>query len=167
MQTFDWIVVGNGLTGAAASYELARQGFSVMVIDQALQPANATYYSYGGIHYWAGTDATTRQLCAEGWARYHQLSEELGQDIELRELDLLLTVLPGQDPQALATQFEGFAMPPQLISTAQAQEMEPLLDGSAIAAAFTVRHGHVSPLALVAAYNQAFQRLGALASLLR
>jgi glycine/D-amino acid oxidase-like deaminating enzyme len=29
MQTFDWIVVGNGLTGAAASYELARQGHSV------------------------------------------------------------------------------------------------------------------------------------------
>jgi glycine/D-amino acid oxidase-like deaminating enzyme len=82
-------------------------------------------------------------------------------DIELRELDLLLTVFPGQDPQALATQFEGMATPPQLISTAQAQELEPLLDGSAIAAAF-----HRSPwpcfssLALVAAYNQAFQRLG-------
>jgi glycine/D-amino acid oxidase-like deaminating enzyme len=35
-----------------------------------------------------------------------------------------------------------------------------LLKGSAIAGAFTVRHGHVSPVALVQAYNQAFQRLG-------
>jgi len=62
MQTFGWIVVGNGLVGAAASYELARQGLSVMVIDIALDPANATRYSYGGIPYWSGSTPLTQPL---------------------------------------------------------------------------------------------------------
>jgi glycine/D-amino acid oxidase-like deaminating enzyme len=38
MQTFDWIVVGNGLTGAALSYELSRQGLSVLLLDRSMHP---------------------------------------------------------------------------------------------------------------------------------
>lgn len=99
MQTFDWIVVGNGLVGAAASYELARQGLSVLLVDQHLEPDGATRYSYGGIPYWAGTCPLTRTLCEEGIAKHRQLSEELGADTQFRELDLLLTVAPDDDLQ--------------------------------------------------------------------
>lgn len=160
MQTFDWIVVGNGLTGAAASYELAHQGFSVLLIDQALEPPNATRFSYGGIPYWATTTDLTRTLCQQSLAKHRQLSEELGADTQFRELQLLLTVPPGADIEAIAAQYTQFATPPQPISATEAQALEPLLDPRAIAAAFTVDHGHVSPTALVGAYNQAFQRLG-------
>ena len=160
MQTFDWIVVGNGLVGAATSYELARQGLSVLLIDQRLDPHSATRYSYGGIPYWAGTCSLTRTLCQEGITKHRQLSEELGANTQFRQLDLLLTVAPEEDPQALAVDYAQFATPPQFISRAEAQEREPLLTGSAVAGAFTVRHGHVSPVALVSAYNQAFHRLG-------
>ncbi|QQE63667.1 FAD-dependent oxidoreductase [Leptolyngbya sp. BL0902] len=160
MQTFDWIVVGNGLVGAAASYELARQGLSVLLVDQRLDPDSATRYSYGGIPYWSGTSALTRTLCQEGIAKHRQLSEELGANTQFRELDLLLTVAPEDDPQVLAAHYAQFAVPPQFISRAEAQEREPLLTGPAVAGAFTVRHGHVSPVAVVAAYNQAFHRLG-------
>lgn len=160
MQTFDWIVVGNGLVGAAASYELARQGLSVLLVDQRLDPNSATRYSYGGIPYWSGTCPLTRTLCQEGIAKHRQLSEELGANTQFRELDLLLTVAPEDDPQALAATYAQFAEPPQFISLAEAQEREPLLTGPAVAGAFTVRHGHVSPVAVVSAYNQAFHRLG-------
>lgn len=160
MQTFDWIVVGNGLVGAAASYELARQGLSVMVIDIALDPANATRYSYGGIPYWSGSTPLTQQLCQEGIAKHRQLSDELEGDTQFRELDLLLTLGLDEDPAAAASQYATCETPPRLISAAEAQELEPLLNAEAIAGAFTVRHGHVSPVAVVNAYNQAFQRLG-------
>ncbi|MFH7241923.1 MAG: NAD(P)/FAD-dependent oxidoreductase [Spirulina sp.] len=160
MQTFDWIVVGNGLVGAAASYELARQGLSVLLVDKTLDPDSATRYSYGGIPYWAGTCPLTHTLCQEGLAKHHQLSEELGADTQFRELDLLLTVAPDDDPQALAADYAQYATPPQFISRAEAQDLEPLLTGPTVAGAFTVRHGHVSPTAVVSAYNQAFHRLG-------
>jgi glycine/D-amino acid oxidase-like deaminating enzyme len=160
MQRFDWIVVGNGLVGAAISYELARQGLAVLLVEPSLEPANATRYSYGGIPYWSGTSDLTRQLCEEGIAKHRQLSAELEADTQFRELDLLLTVGVEGDPQAIATDYSAFATPPQLISPKDAVELEPLLNEGAIAGAFTVRHGHVCPIALVRAYNQAFQRLG-------
>ncbi len=159
MQTFDWIVIGNGLAGAALSYELAQQGLSVLLIDQRLEPENATRYSYAGIPYWSGTDAVTRQLCQEGITRHHQLSEELGQDTEFRELDLILTLSEAGDRATVESQFSKFATPPRFISPKDAQDLEPLLDANAIAGAFTVRHGHVSPGALIRGYNRAFQRL--------
>ncbi|MBE9156656.1 FAD-binding oxidoreductase [Nodosilinea sp. LEGE 06152] len=160
MQTFDWIVVGNGLVGAAVSYELARCGFSVLLLDRALEPGNATRYSYGGIPYWSGSTALTQQLCREGIAKHRQLSEELEGDTEFRELDLVLTLAADGDPKAAAEPYASCATPPQFVSAAEAKALEPLLNEAAIAGAFTVRHGHVSPVALVKAYNQAFQRLG-------
>ncbi|ASC70682.1 4-methylaminobutanoate oxidase (formaldehyde-forming) [Halomicronema hongdechloris C2206] len=160
MPTFDWIVVGNGLAGAALSYELARQQFSVLLLDRALQPASATRFSYGGIPYWAGTTPLTRQLCREGIERHRQLSEELGIDTQFRELDLVLTIAAGAEVETVAAPYRKCAIPPQLISAAAAQQLDPLLDASTLAAALTVRHGHVSPTALVAAYNHGFQQLG-------
>lgn len=160
MQTFDWIVVGNGLVGAAASYELARQGFAVLLIDQALEPPSATRFSYGGIAYWSGQTDRSRRWCQAGIAKHRQLAAELEAETQFRELDLLLTVFPEDDINALKAQFAPFEMPPQFVSASEAQDLEPLINREAIAGAFVVRHGHVSPVALVQAYNQAFQRLG-------
>lgn len=160
METSDWIVVGNGLVGAAVSYELARQGLSVLLIDRALEPSNATRYSYGGIPYWSGSTVLTQQLCQEGIAKQRQLSDELESDTQFRELNLVLTLAANSDPKSAAEPYANCATPPRFVSAAEAQELEPLLNRDAIAGAFTVRHGHVSPVALVSAYNRAFQRLG-------
>lgn len=51
MKTYDWIVVSGGITGAALSYELAKVGLSVLLVEQYASPQNATRYSYGGIAY--------------------------------------------------------------------------------------------------------------------
>ncbi|MEO0985706.1 MAG: FAD-binding oxidoreductase [Cyanobacteria bacterium J06639_14] len=153
MRTFDWIVVGNGLTGAALSYELARQGCAVLLLEKAPTPASATRYSYGGIPYWSGTTDRLRQLCREGMARHRSLPQETGVSTELRELDLLLTVAPDQDPHVLAKQYAGAEIPPLPITAQEAVEREPQLNIAAIAGALTVRHGHVNPMAVVKAYN--------------
>lgn len=160
MSTYDWIVVGGGLTGAALSYELARQGLSVLLIEQHAQLSGATRFSYGGIAYWSGTTPLMRQLYTESKQRYLQLTEELDADIQFRELDLLLTIPTDRDPQAIAATYTQFSTPPQLLSVTEACQLEPLLNPQAIAGALTVRHGHVHPLALTQAYLQAFARYG-------
>jgi glycine/D-amino acid oxidase-like deaminating enzyme len=160
MPTFDWIVVGNGLTGAALSYELARQGFSVLLLDRGDCPPSATRYSYGGVPHWSGTTALTRQLCRETLARYRALPSETGQDFEWRDLDLLLTVEPGKDPVQVATTYGATETPPRPITVDEAIALEPQLNPQAIGGALTVRHGHVNPTALVAAYNRGLQQLG-------
>ncbi|MEO1095212.1 MAG: FAD-dependent oxidoreductase [Cyanobacteria bacterium J06638_28] len=160
MQTFDWIVVGNGLTGAALSYELARHGCAVLLLEQSPDPASATRFSYGGIPYWSGSTELLRQLCDEGWARHQAIPAETGMSTELRELDLLLTVAPDQDPQVVAQQYAAVETPPVPITVQDTTEREPQLQSDAIAGALWVRHGHVHPTALVKAYNTGLQAAG-------
>ena len=159
MQTYDAIVVGNGLAGAALSYELAKAGQSVLLLDDG-NPDSGTRYSYGGIGYWAGTTPLTTTLFQAGLTRHRELPEELGADTQLRELDLLLTVEKGADIEALKKSYQIFQSPPEFVSTADACKIEPQLNAAAIAGAFTTRHAHVDPMSVVAAYNQAFRRLG-------
>lgn len=159
MQTYDVIVIGNGLAGAALSYELTKAGQSVLLMDDG-NPDSGTRYSYGGIGYWAGTTDLTETLFQAGLARHRELSEELGADTHLRELDLLLTVDKESDVEEIVQSYKVFRTPPAFVGAQEAKEIEPQLDASAIAGAFHCRHAHVDPMALVAAYNQAFRRLG-------
>jgi glycine/D-amino acid oxidase-like deaminating enzyme len=160
MKTYDWIVVGAGFTGAALAYELVKKGFSVLLLEQDTNFQNATRYSYGGLAFWSGTTPVTRQLCDEGIARYRILSQELNANIELHELDLLLTIPTDTDPKIAAASYAHFATPPKLLSVDEACEMEPLLNREAIAGALTVKHGHINPQKTTQAYIQAFLRAG-------
>ncbi|AFY35000.1 FAD-binding oxidoreductase [Calothrix sp. PCC 7507] len=160
MKTYDWIVVGGGITGATLAYELAKTGFSVLLLEQHANPQNATRYSYGGLAYWSGNTPLTRQLCQEAIAYYQILSQELDADIEFRELDLLLTIDAASDPDATAASYTNFAIPPRLISVQAACELEPLLNHQAISGALTVKHGHIHPEKTAQAYIQAFLRIG-------
>ncbi len=160
MKTYDWIVVGGGIAGAALGYELLTKGFSVLLLEKDATLQNATRYSYGGLAYWSGTSELTRQLCQEGIELYRSLSEELDTDTQFRELDLLLTIDPDDDPQAVADDYARFAIPPTLLSVEEACELEPLLNRNAIAGALTVRHGHIHPDKTNQGYSEAFRRAG-------
>jgi glycine/D-amino acid oxidase-like deaminating enzyme len=158
--TYDWIVVGAGIAGAALAYELVKKGYSVLLLEQHAMPQNATRYSYGGIAFWSGTTPLTKQLCAEGIARHQILSEELDFDTEFRELDLLLTIPADTNPEEIAASYTRFAIPPKLLSIKEACELEPLLNPNAIAGALTVKHGHIHPEKTAQAYITAFLRAG-------
>ncbi len=160
MKTYDWIVVGGGIAGAALGYELVRKGFSVLLLEKDATLQNATRYSYGGLAYWSGTSELTRQLCQEGIDIHRRLSEELDADTQFREVDLLLTIDPDDDPQAVAENYARFAIPPTLLSVEEACELEPLLNRDAIAGALTVRHGHIHPDKTNQCYIEAFRRAG-------
>ena len=160
MKTFDWIVVGGGLAGSALSYELAKIGLSVLLLEESPAPPNGTRYSYGGIAYWSGTTDLTKQLCQEGIAIHRHLSSELEADTQFREMELLLVIDADRDPEAIVRQYQQFPIAPVLLTPDAAVEAEPLLNPEAIAAALLMPHGHVSPEATVKAYNQAFLRVG-------
>ncbi len=160
MKTYDWIVIGAGITGAALAYELSQKGFSVLLLEQNTIADNATCYSYGGLAFWSATTPLTRQLCNQGLARHRILSTELEADTEFRELDLLLTIPPDIDPQEVANTYKGFATPPQLLSLDEACRLEPLLNRAAISGALTVKHGHIHPDKTTQAYIQGFLRAG-------
>ncbi|PHJ68222.1 FAD-dependent oxidoreductase [Nostoc linckia z18] len=160
MKTYDWIVVGGGITGATLAYELRKAGFGVLLLEEYQIPQNATRYSYGGLAYWAGNTPLTQQLCEDAIARYHILPQELDADIEFRELDLLLTISAGSNAEAIAKLYSNCAVVPRLLTPKAAGELEPLLNQQAISGALTVKHGHIHPQKTAQAYIQAFLRGG-------
>lgn len=160
MKTYDWIVIGGGITGAALGYELTKTGFSVLLVEKEIKPQNATRYSYGGLAYWSGTTELTRQLCTEGIGIHRLLSEELETDTEFRELNLILTIDATEKPEKIASTYSQFAIPPKLLSTKEACEIEPLLNPDYINGALIVKHGHINPELTAQGYTQAMMRLG-------
>jgi glycine/D-amino acid oxidase-like deaminating enzyme len=163
MKSYDWIVIGGGITGAALSYELGQAGFSVLLLETYLTPdraSNATRYSYGGIPYWSGTTPLTQRLCNEGIDIQRHLTDELGTDTEFRHLDLILTIELNEDVRGTLAGYRNCAIAPTLVSTPQACELEPLLNSRAIAGALLFKHAHVNATRLAAAYCSAFQRHG-------
>jgi glycine/D-amino acid oxidase-like deaminating enzyme len=157
---YDWIVVGAGITGASLAYELAKQGLKVLLLDKELNPANATLYSYGGLAYWSGTAPLTRQLFAEGITLHRNLSKELEADTGFRDIDLLLTIAVGENPQTYLEKYSHFGIKPELLNVAEACIKEPLLNREAIAGVLRFPHGQINPIATTQAYQQAFKRLG-------
>lgn len=158
MVTYDWIVIGAGITGACLAYELSKQGFQVLLLEKDATPNNATVYSYGGLAYWSGTDELTRTLGQEGIELHRQLSEELGADTEFRELDLVLTIDRQDDPEMIAQNYAHFAITPELLNVQDACILEPLLNPNAIAGVLKLPHGHIHPQKTTNAYLQAFER---------
>lgn len=160
MKTYDWIVVGGGITGAVLAYELATKGLRVLIIEKDTRLSGATRYSYGGIAYLSGTSELTRILCQEGIECHRQLSEELEADTQFRELDLILTIPADEDPQKAIANYAQFTIPPKLISVKDACDLEPLLNPDGMAGALIIPHAHIHPEYTTQAYHQAFFRAG-------
>jgi glycine/D-amino acid oxidase-like deaminating enzyme len=160
MKTYDWIVVGAGITGAALAYELAKQGLQVLLLEKEKNPHSATYYSYGGVAYWSGITAINRQLCQESKYILSHLSQELDGETEYRELNLVLTIPHGHDPDTVRKNYENCLNPPDYLTVEEAIELEPLLNPNQIAGVLTVAHGHIHAQKTTQAYLQAFLRLG-------
>ncbi len=158
MTVYDWLVCGSGVTGAALGYELQRSGFRVAIIDRAPSPPNATHFSYGGIPYWSGTTAITKQLCQESIDRYPNLGAELDYNIGFRKINLLLTLSPEDDPSAVAPNYQNCSY--ERLDRQITKELEPLLNPEAIAGAFLIDHAQVDPRSLVKGYLKAFTRSG-------
>jgi len=74
--TYDYIIIGGGITGSALSYELANLGSRVLLLEKETHPLNATFYSYGGLAYWSATTEIQRKLYQEGREIQRNLSVE-------------------------------------------------------------------------------------------
>jgi glycine/D-amino acid oxidase-like deaminating enzyme len=73
---------------------------------------------------------------------------------------LLMTIPRDTIPETMAKSYQEVAIPPRLITTEEACELEPLLNREVISGALTIKHGLVHPEKITQAYIQAMVNLG-------
>jgi sarcosine oxidase, subunit beta len=163
-QSCDVAIIGGGITGCAAAYELATAGVNVTVIEQYELATMGSGRTLAGVRQ-SGRHADELPLAIAAVKRWQQLGEELGSDLEYRQhgnlrlaeddadVELIRLIVGQQRELGLDVQF--------LEGNDAVRDVAPALSESIQAASFTPTDGHANPIATVRAYADAASRAGA------
>ncbi|OYO11545.1 sarcosine oxidase subunit beta [Enemella evansiae] len=159
------VIIGGGVMGVAAAYELARSGIAeVVLLDRGSFGAGSTCRAAGGVRA-QFSDELNIQLGARSLATFENFGRLFDTEIDLHQVGYLFLL---DNDEAVAT-FENNArlqqslgLESRIISPAEAKRLSPLIDTDGlIAAAWTPRDGHCTPEAVVAGYARAARQAGA------
>jgi sarcosine oxidase, subunit beta len=163
-ETCDVVVVGGGISGTAAAYELARAGASVLLVERASLASMASGWTLAGVRQ-SGRHPAELPLAMAAVRRWEGLSAELGADVEYRQHgNLRLARTEDEVPviEALVAQQRGLGLHLELLPDNRAvRAVAPALAESILAASFCPTDGHANPTAAVDAFAAAAQRHGA------
>jgi choline dehydrogenase-like flavoprotein len=81
--TTEIVVIGGGISGTAAAYELARAGAKVTLLERGSLASMASGWTLAGVRQ-SGRHPAELPLATAAVARWEQLGEELGADVEYR-----------------------------------------------------------------------------------
>lgn len=161
---FDVVVIGAGISGAAAAYELARAGHKVSLIDRFGPAAMASGWTLAGVRQ-SGRDPAELPLARAAvaiWGELHEILDapthyrregnlRLGRNDE--ELTALRAIVADQSAEGLPiTMLEG---------SEAVRAVAPAVGPHVTGASYCTTDGHADPHATVQAYIAAAERLGA------
>lgn len=160
----DVVIVGGGISGAAAAYEIARSGASVTLLEARSLAAMASGWTLGGVRQ-SGRDPAELPLAKAAVERWGGLDEELGAPTGYRrrgnlrlarneaEVEVIRELVAAQGGLGLAIQY--------LPDNATIRAIAPAIGPGILAASFCPGDGHADPVPAVRAYAAAAQRHGA------
>jgi len=174
----DTLVVGGGLTGCAAAYELAREGIDVLLVDRGSLNAEASGRNAGGFHVqiqfepfvvegeaWARSWApSTIPLLVDAVERWQQLTAELGVDLEVRLCGGLLAAetegeLAAIERKAAVEREAGLEV--ELLTRADVRRVAPYISEQMAGALLCPLEGKANPLLAAPAFAVAARAHGA------
>ena len=163
--TTEVVVIGGGISGTAAAYELARAGAKVTLLEQGSLASMASGWTLAGVRQ-SGRHPAELPLATGAVARWEHLGEELGADIEYRrdgnlrlarspeEVLLIQTMVAEQRDLGLDLAF--------LPDNAAVREIAPVIAESVLAASYCPTDGHANPIGTVRAFAMAAAQHGAM-----
>ncbi len=160
----DVVIIGGGVIGLSAAYQLAVAGVSdVVVLEQGALGGGSTSKAAGGVRT-AFSDEVNIDLAQRSLAAFGRFGDEHDQDIDLRQSGYLF-LLRDADQLAdfgAASQLQrSFGIDSRMIDVAEACELSPLVNPDGLAGAmWSPDDGHCSPESVVLGYARSARRLG-------
>lgn len=160
----DVVIIGGGISGAAACYELARSGVSVILVEQGSLASMASGLSLGGVRQ-SGRAAAELPFSQAAVRRWENLADELEADLEYRQEGNLRLARTPEEVETLAHMVEaqralGLDLT-FLPDNGAVREVAPALSEAVQAASYCPTDGHANPTATVQAFAAAAERHGA------
>lgn len=163
-ETFDCIVIGAGITGAATACTLAREGHRVVVIDRYGPAAMASGWTLAGVRQ-SGRHVAELPLAKAAVEIWAGLDEDLGASTRyIRKGNLRLARTEAEYVQIRAMVEDQCAAGLDLTflpDNAAVRAVAPALSPQILGASFCPTDGHADPRATVAAHLDAAARAGA------
>lgn len=157
------VIIGAGISGAAAACRLARAGHDVLLLDRYAPAAMASGWTLAGVRC-SGRHPAELPLAQAAVTEWQTLHEDLGADLFYRregnlrlartpdELAVIRDMVADQTAAGLELSF---------IEGKDVQEIAPAVSPSVLAASWCPGDGHADPHASVAAFIEAAVRAGA------
>ncbi len=160
------VIVGGGVNGCGLAYNLAKKGVDVVVFEKNYLSSGATGSCGAGIRQQWSTHENA-ELAMKSVKIFEKLSEELAEDIELRQGGYLIAVNDKEEllqSEKNVKMQKSLGIPVSIITTEEITEIVPILDikgMNAIAATFCSTDGHANPFKTTFAYANAARKSGA------
>lgn len=175
VETADAVVIGAGLLGAAATYELAKVGLKTVLLERGAPGRESSGATAGniliqGIHPRRPSQAVPADIsvflplqraASDLW---ETLEAELGATLEVRRGGGLMVAETPEQVAELKDKYEmerRFGLPTALLDGDEARKELPLLSDGILAADFCPVDGYANPLLATPAYLAAAARFGA------
>ena len=164
MASPDVVIIGGGISGTAAAYELARLGVPVTLVEQGTLASMASGWTLAGVRQ-SGRETPEIPRAMAAVERWGYLTEELGADVEYRRNGNLRLILDEDARSATEERIaaeNALGLKVEYLPDNQAvRDVAPALAEWIPGASFCPTDGHANPTAAVGAFAAAAQRLGA------
>ncbi|MCT7377996.1 NAD(P)/FAD-dependent oxidoreductase [Chelativorans salis] len=168
MSAPDVLVIGAGITGAAAALALAEAGARVEIVDRYGPAAMASGWTLAGVRQ-SGRHAAELPLAREAVALWPELDRTLEADTGYRQhgnLRLARDAGEVETLKALVAEQKAAGLDLALLpDLAAVREVAPALSSAVLAASWCPTDGHADPVATVLAFLDRAERLGARVSM--
>jgi len=158
------VIIGGGITGAAAAAELAREGQAITLLEQHGIAAMASGWTLGGVRQ-SGRDPAELPLARAAVEIWGELAKTLGADVEYRrsgnlrlartpaEVDIIRALVSNQQALGLEVHF--------LSDNAAIRTVAPEISRNVLAASYCPTDGHANPVKATRAFARFAKEHGA------